>query len=135
MTTLDEWLAQLGSGWLFVLVLAAVLGLRHASDPDHLTALLTLRLKERQRSPHLLGLAWGTGHALTMVPYTPLGAVAVGWDDAVNKHFAYRLTADVVFTTGTEANSDPRIRNTMSAAKAPTMKISPWAKLIMPMMP
>ena len=25
MTTLDEWLAQLGSGWLFVLVLAAVL--------------------------------------------------------------------------------------------------------------
>lgn len=67
MTTLDDWLAQLGSGWLFVLVLAAVLGLRHASDPDHLTALLTLRLKERQRSPHLLGLAWGTGHALTMV--------------------------------------------------------------------
>ena len=64
---IDAYLSTLGSGWVFVLVIAVVLGLRHATDPDHLTAVLSLRLKDNQRSPYRLGLAWGLGHSVTMI--------------------------------------------------------------------
>jgi cytochrome c biogenesis protein CcdA len=49
--------------------LALVLGLRHASDPDHVTAVATLAISERRgaRAAAGLGLAWGLGHALTLV--------------------------------------------------------------------
>lgn len=67
MFGIDEWIASQGQGWAFVFVFAALLGLRHATDPDHLTALMTLRLKESEQSPHLIGLCWGLGHAATMV--------------------------------------------------------------------
>jgi len=65
--SIDEYLSTLGSGWVFVLLIAVVLGLRHATDPDHLTAVLSLRLKDNQRSPYRLGLAWGLGHSVTMI--------------------------------------------------------------------
>ncbi len=64
---IDEHLSTVGGGWVFVLVVAVLLGLRHATDPDHLTALLSLRLRGSQRPPHRLGLAWGAGHAVTMI--------------------------------------------------------------------
>lgn len=67
MFGLDEWIASHGGGWIFVVIVGAFLGLRHATDPDHLSALLTLRLKHRQRTPHYLGLFWGVGHALSMM--------------------------------------------------------------------
>jgi cytochrome c biogenesis protein CcdA len=54
------------------LLAAAILGLRHATDPDHLTALSTLVLAERQdgaRRAGRLGLAWGLGHATTLVAF------------------------------------------------------------------
>lgn len=64
---LDGSLAGLGGGWLFVAVIAALLGLRHATDPDHLTAVLSLRLRAGRHAPLRLGLAWGLGHAVTMI--------------------------------------------------------------------
>jgi hypothetical protein len=64
---LDGRLAGLGGGWLFVAAIAALLGLRHATDPDHLTAVLALRLRTSRTAPFRLGLAWGVGHAVTMV--------------------------------------------------------------------
>jgi hypothetical protein len=66
MLGIDDYLIAQGGGWAFVLLIAVLLGLRHATDPDHLTALLTLRLNRRQ-NPHLIGLGWGIGHALTMI--------------------------------------------------------------------
>jgi cytochrome c biogenesis protein CcdA len=51
------------------LMVAVLLGLRHATDPDHLTAVSTLLLGENQRSVRRaasLGLAWGVGHATTL---------------------------------------------------------------------
>lgn len=50
-----------------ILVLSALLGARHATDPDHLSAMLTLRLTRTRKSPHHLGLSWGFGHAVTML--------------------------------------------------------------------
>jgi hypothetical protein len=50
------------------LLAAVLLGLRHATDPDHLTAVSTLVLGGRRgsRDAATLGLAWGLGHGATL---------------------------------------------------------------------
>lgn len=51
------------------LTLAVLLGLRHAMDPDHLTAVATLTVSDREtgaRRAGVLGLAWGFGHGTTL---------------------------------------------------------------------
>src|SRR5689334_6227609 len=61
-----------GHGALVVLLLAFALGLRHASDPDHLVAVSTLVADTRGRAARaaaLLGAAWGAGHALTLLAF------------------------------------------------------------------
>jgi ABC-type nickel/cobalt efflux system permease component RcnA len=67
----DERIAQLAQGetLALVLVVSLLLGLRHASDPDHLAAVSTLIASEPEdgtRRAGRLGLAWGIGHALTL---------------------------------------------------------------------
>jgi ABC-type nickel/cobalt efflux system permease component RcnA len=72
MFGLDDWIAELGAGGLLVsLAVALLLGLRHATDPDHLTAVATLTLSEREptRRSALLGLTWGLGHACTVLAF------------------------------------------------------------------
>jgi ABC-type nickel/cobalt efflux system permease component RcnA len=52
-----------------LLAVALGLGLRHASDPDHLAAVSTLIASEPEngtRRAGRLGLAWGLGHATTL---------------------------------------------------------------------
>jgi ABC-type nickel/cobalt efflux system permease component RcnA len=71
MFGLDEWMAELAHGEALVAVLAValLLGLRHASDPDHLAAVSTLIAAEPEdgaRRSARLGLAWGLGHAVTL---------------------------------------------------------------------
>lgn len=73
MFGLDEHLAQLGQGQVFALVAlsAVLLGLRHATDPDHLTAVLTLVAGEDPdgRRARRLGLSWGLGHATSLLAF------------------------------------------------------------------
>ena len=60
-------IAPQGAG--LALLAAVLLGLRHATDPDHLTAVSTLVLGDHRRGTHraaALGLAWGAGHAATL---------------------------------------------------------------------
>jgi ABC-type nickel/cobalt efflux system permease component RcnA len=70
-----------GGGLLVVLGVALLLGLRHATDPDHLVAVSTLLATETDRPARRatrLGLAWGAGHAVALVvlgaPVVLLGA-------------------------------------------------------------
>lgn len=71
MLGLDDRIAELSDGssvWL-VLVVAVLLGLRHATDPDHLAAVTTLVASGKDRASRAagrLGLAWGLGHATTL---------------------------------------------------------------------
>src|SRR3954452_8577468 len=61
-----------GHGALVVLLLAFALGLRHASDPDHLVAVSTLVADTRGRATRAaatLGAAWGGGHALALLAF------------------------------------------------------------------
>jgi hypothetical protein len=71
---LDDSLAALSDGnsvWLVVLA-AILLGLRHATDPDHLAAVTTLVAGRRDRAARAageLGLLWGLGHAVTLFAF------------------------------------------------------------------
>ncbi len=72
MFGLDDWIAHLsGSGSILVVLgVAALLGLRHATDPDHIAAVTTLVAASRERAARRaaeLGAFWGLGHALTLV--------------------------------------------------------------------
>ena len=74
MLGLDDQLAALGSGStvLVVLAVALLLGLRHATDPDHLAAVSTLIASDPAdgtRRAGRLGLAWGLGHATTLFAF------------------------------------------------------------------
>lgn len=71
MLGLDDRIASLSTGSTFLLVaaVAVLLGLRHATDPDHLTAVSTLAAGEEKRSARhagRLGFAWGLGHATSL---------------------------------------------------------------------
>jgi hypothetical protein len=72
MFGLDDSIANLSSGAsvLVVILVAALLGLRHATDPDHIAAVTTLVAsgeEKASRAAARLGAFWGAGHALTLV--------------------------------------------------------------------
>ena len=74
MFGLDRWIAHFSDGatLALVVVVAVVLGLRHATDPDHLAAVTTLISGGRDRAAHAaarLGLAWGAGHATSLFAF------------------------------------------------------------------
>jgi len=68
---LDAWLTGLfdGAPLLVALGIAFLLGLRHASDPDHLVAVTALVASDRSdtHAAARLGAWWGLGHAATLV--------------------------------------------------------------------
>ena len=74
MGAMDSWLegfmhGQVGIG--AILLTSLLLGLRHASDPDHLAAVTTLIASEeaceQAHKAGLMGLLWGLGHGTTLV--------------------------------------------------------------------
>jgi ABC-type nickel/cobalt efflux system permease component RcnA len=71
LDALDESLTGLfeGAPLLVALGIAFVLGLRHASDPDHLVAVTSLVAAEdgNTRAAARLGAWWGLGHGLTLL--------------------------------------------------------------------
>src|SRR5437763_1425973 len=71
MFGLDHWIAGFSDGTTVVLiaVIAVVLGLRHATDPDHVAAVTTLIAGGKDRAARTaarLGAAWGLGHATSL---------------------------------------------------------------------
>src|SRR5215203_1395243 len=74
MSAIDGWLEGLLHGEVgvgVILVVSLLLGLRHASDPDHLAALTTLIASEKERDQvrkaGMMGFLWGLGHGTTLV--------------------------------------------------------------------
>jgi ABC-type nickel/cobalt efflux system permease component RcnA len=69
---LDDYIASFSDGasvWI-ILAVAVLLGLRHATDPDHIAAVTTLLAGGTERASRRaaeLGTAWGAGHALTLL--------------------------------------------------------------------
>ncbi len=74
MFGLDDWVAGFSDGatLLIVIAVAVLLGLRHATDPDHLAAVTTLIASGRERTKRTaasLGFSWGLGHATTLFAF------------------------------------------------------------------
>lgn len=72
MFGLDDWVAGLSesASVAVVLFVAVLLGLRHATDPDHIAAMTSLVASGREhatRSAARLGAWWGIGHGVTLV--------------------------------------------------------------------
>jgi hypothetical protein len=72
MFGLDDWIAGFSEGapFLVVLLVGILLGLRHATDPDHVAAMTALVASGRERaarSAASLGAWWGAGHGITLV--------------------------------------------------------------------
>src|SRR2546427_9627160 len=67
MFGLDSTLVGLSDGTtlLVVAAIALLLGLRHATDPDHVAAVTTLGAGDG-RAAARLGLAWGAGHGTSL---------------------------------------------------------------------
>ena len=84
MFGLDEWVTNLSDGRtvLVVVAVAILLGLRHASDPDHLAAVTTLVSNGRGGATRL-GLSWGLGHATALLV---LGIPIVLWKAYLPPH-------------------------------------------------
>ena len=96
MFGLDSWIAALGAGHPLILatVVAVLLGLRHATDPDHLSAVTALVAGDRDRRvAHAarMGMAWGGGHAFwpafSLVP----GGALLAWHHRRSKMITRRL--------------------------------------------
>jgi high-affinity nickel permease len=74
MFGLDDWIAGFsdGASVAIVLLVGVLLGLRHATDPDHIAAMTTLVASGRERavrSAASLGAWWGIGHGVTLVAF------------------------------------------------------------------
>jgi high-affinity nickel-transport protein len=72
MFGLDDWIAGLsdGASLAVVLLVGVLLGLRHATDPDHIAAMTTLVASGQDRAARAagrLGAWWGIGHGVTLV--------------------------------------------------------------------
>src|SRR5919197_2316591 len=74
MFGLDAHIASFSDGTtlLVVLLVSVALGLRHASDPDHLAAVTALIASRRDRAAQraaALGFTWGLGHATSLLTF------------------------------------------------------------------
>jgi high-affinity nickel-transport protein len=62
-----------------VVALGFFLGMRHATDPDHVIAVSTIVARYRRpRHAALIGIAWGIGHTLTILAVGG-GIILLGW--------------------------------------------------------
>ena len=86
----DHWLTDqfAGAPLLVAIGIAALLGLRHASDPDHLVAVTSLVASKdgNPRAAARLGAWWGFGHGTTLIlvgiPLILLKAEMPAWVEA-----------------------------------------------------
>jgi len=74
MLGLDHWITGFSDGTtlLVVALVAILLGLRHATDPDHLAAVTTLIAGAEDHATKAaarLGAAWGLGHATSLFAF------------------------------------------------------------------
>ena len=103
MFGLDDHIAALSSGGsiLIVLLVATLLGLRHATDPDHIAAVTTLMASGREharRRAAALGAWWGLGHAVTLVVFgVPILLFEAYLPDVVQRGAETAVAALIVF--------------------------------------
>ena len=78
---------------LSILVIGFLLGLRHATDADHLAAVATLATRQNSLAQTMKqGVAWGIGHTLTLMLF---GGVVLALGTAIPERMAQALELGV----------------------------------------
>ena len=78
MTAADHHLSPM-TNFVAVMTLGLILGIRHATDPDHVIAVTTIVSQRRTAAgAATIGAAWGVGHTLTMLVVGG-GIIVFGW--------------------------------------------------------
>jgi high-affinity nickel permease len=64
---------------LAIVLLGFFLGMRHATDPDHVIAVTTIVARHRKTGgAAVIGALWGLGHTLTIL-VVGAGIILLGW--------------------------------------------------------
>jgi ABC-type nickel/cobalt efflux system permease component RcnA len=93
---------------LTIVLLGFFLGMRHATDPDHVVAVTTIVARHRSRAGGaLIGAVWGLGHALTILA-VGAGIVLLGWVIPPRLGLALELVVGIMLIAlGFATLSDP----------------------------
>jgi high-affinity nickel-transport protein len=74
---------------LFTFITSLLLGMRHATDPDHVVAVTTIITRERSvKKAAGLGAVWGIGHTITLFI---VGGVIIAFKVAMNARLGLSL--------------------------------------------
>ena len=74
---------------LFTFITSLLLGMRHATDPDHVVAVTTIVTRERSVSKAAgIGAVWGIGHTITLLV---VGGAIIGFKIAMNARLGLSL--------------------------------------------
>lgn len=66
-----------------ILLFGFVLGIKHATEPDHVIAVSTIASRTNKLSlSSLAGVFWGIGHTVTLFV---IGMVIIGWSNKYQK--------------------------------------------------
>src|SRR5512133_2153474 len=81
---------------LSLTLLGFFLGMRHATDPDHVIAVTTIVARHRQRgAAALIGALWGVGHTLTILVVGG-GIILLGWTVPTRMGLSLELAVGVM---------------------------------------
>lgn len=111
-----------------VMALGLILGMRHATDADHVIAVTTIVARQRTaRAAAAIGAAWGVGHTLTIL-LVGTGIIAFGWVIPPRVGLSTELTVGVMLIILGGVNLSSAVRDIRGiAARAPEEK--PLARL------
>jgi len=102
---------------LAIALLGFFLGMRHATDPDHVVAVTTIVARHRSRTGGAwIGAAWGMGHTLTIL-VVGAGIVLLGWVIPPRVGLALELAVGVMLVVlgfATLSDGAPRVQPTTS---------------------
>lgn len=74
---------------LFILIVSFLLGMKHATEADHLAAVATLATGQNSLAQTLrLGIAWGVGHTLTLMLF---GGIVLALGTSIPEYMAQGL--------------------------------------------
>jgi high-affinity nickel-transport protein len=109
------------TGLLTVVALAFVLGMRHATDADHVIAVSTIVTRHRSMGGALrIGVAWGLGHTATIL-FLGCGIILLGWVIPPRVELSMELAVGVMLVGLGLAN--------LGAPRGPASGASPYARI------
>src|SRR5580765_430120 len=81
--------------FLSIIAVGFFLGMRHATDPDHVIAVTTIVTRQRRLSrAALTGAFWGVGHTLTILV---VGAIIILFDVVIPARIGLSMELSVAF--------------------------------------